>query len=58
MGKLINEGLIRGWGLSQVDVDVISKAHKITPVSAVQNLYSIVERDCEEKVIPYCIEII
>ena len=56
MGKLINEGLIRGWGLSQVDVDAISKAHKITPVSAVQNLYSIVERDCEEKVIPYCIE--
>ena len=56
MGKLIKEGLIRGWGLSQVDVDAISKAHKITPVSAVQNLYNILERDCEEKVIPYCLE--
>jgi len=56
MGKLIKEGLIRGWGLSQVDVDSISKAHNITPVSAVENLYNILERDCEEKVIPYCLE--
>lgn len=56
MGQLIKEGLIRGWGLSQVDVDAISKAHKITPVSAIQNLYNILERDCEEKVIPYCLE--
>ena len=56
MGKLIKEGLIRGWGLSQVDVNSISKAHNITPVSAVENLYNILERDCEEKVIPYCLE--
>ena len=56
MGRLIQEGLIRGWGLSQVDVDSISKAHNITPLSAVQNLYNILERDCEEKVIPYCLE--
>ena len=25
MGRLIDEGLIRGWGLSQVDVDVIDR---------------------------------
>ena len=56
MGRLIKEGLIRGWGLSQVDVDSISKAHNITPLSAVQNLYNILERDCEEKIIPYCLK--
>ena len=56
MGQLIKEGLIRGWGLSQVDVDSIEKAHKITPVSAVQNLYNILERDCEEKIIPFCLK--
>ena len=56
MGRLINEGLIRGWGLSQVDVDSIEKAHKITPISAVQNLYNILERDCEEKIIPFCLK--
>ena len=44
MGQLIDEGLIRGWGLSQVDVDVIDRAHRITPLSAIQNIYSMVER--------------
>lgn len=56
MGKLICEGLIRGWGLSQVDVDVINRVHKVTPLSAVQNIYSMLERGVEEEVIPYCIE--
>ena len=56
MGRLIKEGLIRGWGLSQVDVDSISKAHNITPLSAIQNLYNILERDSEEKIIPYCLK--
>ena len=56
MGKLIDEGLIKGWGLSHVDVDTLDKAHKITPVTAVQNLYNILERDCEDKIFPYCLE--
>lgn len=56
MGRLIREGIIRGWGMSQVDVDTIEKAQKITPLSAIQNIYSMVERSSEAKVIPYCIE--
>lgn len=56
MGKLIQDGLIRGWGLSQVDVDVIDRANAVTPLSAIQNIYSMVERGVEEKVIPYCME--
>ena len=56
MGRLIDEGLIRGWGLSQVDVDVIDRAQKITPVTAIQNIYSMVERDSEDRIIPYCME--
>ncbi|WP_339238157.1 aldo/keto reductase [Oceanobacillus sp. FSL W7-1281] len=56
MGRLIEEGLIKEWGLSQVSVDTLQKAHHITPVSAVQNLYSMMERDCEEDIFPYCIE--
>lgn len=54
MGQLIKEGLIRGWGLSQVDVDTIEAAHKVTPVTAVQNIYNMVERGVEDKVIPFC----
>ena len=56
MGRLIDEGLIRGWGLSQVDVDVIDRAQHVTPLSAIQNIYSMVERDSEAAIIPYCIE--
>lgn len=56
MGKLIREGLIRGWGLSQVDVDVIDRANSVTPLSAIQNIYSMLERGIEEKVIPHCLE--
>ena len=56
MGRLIDAGLIRGWGLSQVDVDVIDRAQKVTPLSAIQNIYSMVERDSEARIIPYCVE--
>ena len=54
MGKLIREGLIRGWGMSQVGADTLAKAHAVTPVSAVQNLYNMLERDCEKEVFPFC----
>lgn len=56
MGKFINEGLIRGWGLSQVSGQTLEKAHAVTPVSAVQNIYSMVERDCEADIFPFCLE--
>lgn len=56
MGALIEEGLIRGWGLSQVDVPVIRAAHQVTPLAAVQNIYSLVERGIEAEVLPFCAE--
>lgn len=56
MGGLIAEGLIKGWGLSQVSVPVLERAHTVTPVTAVQSLYSMLERGAEEDVIPYCLE--
>ena len=56
MGRLIEDGLIRGWGLSQVDVDVIDRAQQVTPLAAIQNIYSMVERDSEAEIIPYCME--
>lgn len=56
MGQLIDDGLIRGWGLSQVDVDIISRAQRVTPLAAIQNIYSMVERDSEKRVIPFCME--
>ncbi len=55
MGRLIREGKIRGWGMSQVTADVLDRAHQVTAVSAVQNLYSMMERDCEKEIFPYCL---
>ena len=56
MGRLEKEGLIRSWGLSQVGIDTIQKAQSVHPISAIQNIYSMVERSCEDEVIPYCME--
>lgn len=56
MGVLIEEGLIKGWGLSQVTVDTLMRAHHVTPVSAVQSEYSIMERAFEKDVLPACLE--
>ena len=55
-GRLIKDGLIRGWGLSQVGAETIRRAHAVTPLSAVQNIYSMVERDCETEIFPYAVE--
>ena len=34
----------------------LDKAHSVTPVTAVQNLYNMLERDCEDGIFPYCLE--
>lgn len=56
MGKLTREGLITAWGLSQVAKETLEMAHRITPVAAVQNLYNMLERDCEQEIFPFCLE--
>ncbi len=37
-------------------VDVIDRAHRVTPLAAIQSIYSMVERDSEARIIPYCME--
>lgn len=56
MGRLIEDGLIRGWGLSQVSAKTLQAANQVTKVSAVQNIYSMTERDCEQDIFPFCTE--
>jgi len=57
MGLFIKEGIIKGWGLSQVDAATIKRAHAITPLTAIQSEFSIVERGNENEVIPLCKEL-
>ena len=56
MGRLIAEGLIGGWGLSQVELALVERAHSVTPLTAVQNLYNVLERDVEDELLPYLVE--
>jgi aryl-alcohol dehydrogenase-like predicted oxidoreductase len=57
MGELIEEGKILGWGQSQSTPEQIRKAHAVTPLTAVQSEYSIMERMFERDVIPTCAEL-
>lgn len=50
---LLDEGIIRHAGLSEVSVEEIKAAQKIFPVATVQNMYNLVERRSED-VLDYC----
>lgn len=51
MSELIKEGKITHWGLSEADEDTIRRAHKVCPVTAIQNRYSMMAR-WHEKLFP------
>jgi len=51
--QLIDEGVIRHAGLSEVSVDQIKAAQKVFPVATVQNLYNLANRQ-SEAVLKYC----
>jgi aryl-alcohol dehydrogenase-like predicted oxidoreductase len=57
MGEFIKEGKILGWGQSQATVEEIRSAHAVTPLTAIQSEYSIMERMFEKDVIPTCEEL-
>lgn len=57
MGRLIKKGKIRGWGMSQANAEQIRRANAVTPLSAIQNEYSMMERMYEAEVIPVCKEL-
>lgn len=56
MKELYEEGLIKAWGISQVDEDTLRRAHKVFPVTAIQNRYSMMARE-EEKIFACCKEL-
>jgi len=51
--SLLDEGLIKQAGLSEVSVAEIEAARKVFPVATVQNRYNLVERQSED-VLDYC----
>lgn len=48
MSELIKEGKILYWGISEVDEEYLRRAHKVCPVTAIQNRLSMMYRDYEK----------
>jgi aryl-alcohol dehydrogenase-like predicted oxidoreductase len=55
--ELIREGKVRHFGLSGAGGATIRRAHKVQPVTAVQNEYSVWTRDPELEALPTCEEL-
>ncbi|WP_329138604.1 aldo/keto reductase [Streptomyces sp. NBC_01476] len=47
MAELVKEGKVRHLGLSEVDGDLLRRAHAVHPITAVQSEYSLWTRDVE-----------
>ncbi len=52
LAELVQEGKIRGYGLSEAAVSTIRRAHAVHPVTAVQTEYSLWSRDPETELLP------
>jgi aryl-alcohol dehydrogenase-like predicted oxidoreductase len=52
VGRLVEQGKVRFFGLSEVGVANLRRAHAVHPVSALQSEYSLWERNLEPDIIP------
>src|SRR5204862_4622894 len=55
--QLMDQGKVRHWGLSEMGLQTLRRAHAVLPVTAVQNEYSMLWRGPEKEVIPLCAEL-
>ena len=54
---LMRQGKVRHWGLSEMGLGTLRRAHAALPVTAVQNEYSMLWRGPERDVLPVCEEL-
>src|SRR5262249_20615599 len=54
MGRLKEEGKIRFIGVSNFSVPQMRRALKIAPITSLQPPYSILAREVEEEILPFC----
>ena len=57
MRELLEEGKVRWLGLSNVDAAQIRQAVEVAEIVAVQNYYSLMQRDDDAEVVPLCREL-
>jgi aryl-alcohol dehydrogenase-like predicted oxidoreductase len=56
MAALQKEGKVRWIGVSNFNVEQIKRAEKIAPVTSLQPPYSLIRRQIETEVLPYCLK--
>jgi aryl-alcohol dehydrogenase-like predicted oxidoreductase len=54
---LMQQGKVRHWGLSEMGLNTLRRAHAALPVTAVQSEYSMLWRGPEREVLPLCEEL-
>jgi aryl-alcohol dehydrogenase-like predicted oxidoreductase len=54
LAELKEQGLVRHIGVSNFDVQQIRRAQQIAPVETLQPEYSLIERDVEREILPFC----
>lgn len=54
---LMTQGKVLHWGLSEMGLKTLRRAHAVLPVTAVQSEYSMLWRGPEQEVIPTCEEL-
>lgn len=50
--ELVNEGLVKHIGLSEVDAETLRRAHAVHPISMVELSYSIADNSIEQDLLP------
>jgi aryl-alcohol dehydrogenase-like predicted oxidoreductase len=56
MAELKKEGKVRNIGVSNFNVSQMSRAMKIAPISSLQPPFSLIKRDIEKEILPFCQE--
>ncbi len=57
MGRMLQKGKIRGWGLCQCSEQELRLSHAVTPLTAIQGEFSMMARMFEKDVLPACEEL-
>jgi aryl-alcohol dehydrogenase-like predicted oxidoreductase len=56
LARLQQQGKVRYLGVSNFNVEQMKRAQKIAPIASLQPPYSLLNRNVESQVLPYCLE--
>ena len=56
MHQVVQQGKVRHLGVSNLSVDQMREVLQVGPISTSQNSYSLLRRDIEQNLIPFCLE--